>query len=146
MATLIFDTHAFVRQLTEAGMPEPQAEVLARTQAALIDERLATKEDLQALELRLSNQIKELEARLTNQNKELEARLTNQNKELEARLTNQNKELDSRLNSQNRELDARLNHQMREMESRLKYDLTVRLGSMFVVIASLMIAVLKLMQ
>ena len=64
MATLLFDTHAFVKQLTEVGMPEPQAEVLARTQAALIDERLATKEDLQALELRLSNQIKELDARL----------------------------------------------------------------------------------
>lgn len=102
MATLIFDTHAFVKQLTEAGMPEPQAEVLARTQAALIDERLATKDDLQALELRLSNQIKELE--------------------------------------------ARLNHQIREMESRLKYDLTVRLGSMSVVIAGLIIAVLKLIQ
>ena len=102
MATLIFDTHAFVKQLTEAGMPEPQAEVLARTQAALIDERLATKDDLQALELRLSNQIKEL--------------------------------------------DARLNHQIREMESRLKYDLTVRLGSMLVVIAGLVIATLKLIQ
>ena len=91
MATLLFDTHAFVKQLTEVGMPEPQAEVLARTQAALIDERLATKEDLQALELRLSNQIKELDARL-------------------------------------------------------KYDLTVRLGSMFVVATGLIIAVLKLMQ
>ena len=146
MATLIFDTHAFVKQLTEAGMPEPQAEVLARTQAALIDERLATKDDLQALELRLSNQIKELEARLTNQNKELDARLSGQIKGLEARLTNQNKELDSRLTNQNRELDARLNHQIREMESRLKYDLTVRLGSMFVVIAGLIIAALKLIQ
>ena len=91
MATLIFDTHAFVKQLTEAGMPEPQAEVLARTQAALIDERLATKQDLQALE-------------------------------------------------------ARLHHQMKEMESRLKYDLTIRLGSMFVVAAGLIIAILRLMQ
>ena len=146
MATLIFDTHAFVKQLTEAGMPESQAEVLARTQAALIDERLATKDDLQALELRLSNQIKELEARLTNQNKELDARLSGQIKELDARLTNQNKELDARLNVHINELDARLNHQIREMESRLKYDLTVRLGSMFVVIAGLIIAVLKLIQ
>ena len=142
MATLIFDTHAFVKQLTEAGMPEPQAEVLARTHAALIDERLATKEDLQALELRLSNQIKELDARLTSQNKELDARLTNQNKELEARLGSQIKELDARLNSRVNELDARL----REMESRLKYDLTVRLGSMLVVVAGLVIAALKLIQ
>ena len=142
MATLIFDTHAFVKQLTEAGMPEPQAEVLARTHAALIDERLATKEDLQALELRLSNQIKELDARLTSQNKELEARLGSQIKELDTRLTNQNKELDARLNSRVNELDARL----REMESRLKYDLTVRLGSMLVVVAGLVIAALKLIQ
>ena len=135
MATLIFDTHAFVKQLTEAGMPEPQAEVLARTQAALIDERLATKEDLQALESRLSSQLKELETRLINQNKELDARLTSQNKELDARLTHQIKEL-----------DARLTHQISEMESRLKYDLTIRLGSMFVVAAGLIIAILRLMQ
>ena len=86
MATLIFDTHAFVKQLTEAGMPEPQAEALARTHAALIDERLATKEDLQALELRLSNQIKELDARLSSQNKKLDARLNHQMKEMESRL------------------------------------------------------------
>ena len=83
-------------------MPEQQAEVLARTHAALIDERLATKDDLQALELRLSNQIKEL--------------------------------------------DTRFSHQMKELESRLRYDLTVRLGSMFVVTAGLIVALLKLMQ
>ena len=56
-------------------MPEPQAEVLARTQAALIDERLATKEDLQALELRLSNQIKETGDWLVHQMIETESRL-----------------------------------------------------------------------
>ena len=35
-------------------MPEPQAEVLARTHAKLIDGKLATKQDLKALELRLT--------------------------------------------------------------------------------------------
>ena len=48
------DTHAFVKELTDAGMPEPQAEVLARTHAKLIDEKLATKQDLKELELRLT--------------------------------------------------------------------------------------------
>lgn len=124
MATLIFDTHAFVKQLTEAGMPEPQAEVLARTQAALIDERLATKADLQALELRLSNQIKELEARLTDRNDQPGVRLSNQIKERGDRLV----------------------HQMIETESRLKYDLTVRSGFMLVVFAGLIVAVAKLIQ
>ena len=50
MDSIVFDTHAFVKELTDAGMPEPQAEVLARTHAKLIDEKLATKQDLKALE------------------------------------------------------------------------------------------------
>ncbi|OGT06575.1 MAG: hypothetical protein A2143_03425 [Gallionellales bacterium RBG_16_57_15] len=54
MSTLIFDTHKFIKRLTEAGMPLGQAEVLAEEQAKLIDERLATKDDLKMMELRLS--------------------------------------------------------------------------------------------
>ena len=58
MATIAFDTHAFVKELTQAGMPEAQAEVLARSQATLID-------DLKELEERLRHDMKELELRLT---------------------------------------------------------------------------------
>ena len=65
MGTLAFDTHAFVKDLTRAGMPEEQAEVLARSQATLIDEKLATKQDLKELETRLCRDMKELELRLT---------------------------------------------------------------------------------
>jgi hypothetical protein len=54
MSTSVFDTHASVKELTQAGMPEAQAEVLARSQATLIDEKLATKQDLKELELRLT--------------------------------------------------------------------------------------------
>jgi hypothetical protein len=54
MTTIVFDTHAFVKELAEAGMPEKQAEVLARSQATLINETLATKQDLKELELRLT--------------------------------------------------------------------------------------------
>ena len=54
MSTIVFDTHAFVKELAEAGMPEAQAEVLARSQANLIDEKLATKEDLKELERHLT--------------------------------------------------------------------------------------------
>ena len=46
MASLAFDTHAFVKDLTASGMPTEQAEVLARTYATLLTDRLATKEDL----------------------------------------------------------------------------------------------------
>jgi hypothetical protein len=54
MSTLTFDTHKFVKRLTEAGMPLGQAEVLADEQTKLIDERLATKDDLKMMELRLT--------------------------------------------------------------------------------------------
>ena len=42
MASLAFDTHAFVKDLTASGMPTEQAEVLARTYATLLTDRLAT--------------------------------------------------------------------------------------------------------
>lgn len=54
MSTLTFDTHKFIKRLTEAGMPLGQAEVLADEQTKLIDERLATKDDLKMMELRLT--------------------------------------------------------------------------------------------
>lgn len=54
MATLTFDTHKFIKRLTEAGMPLGQAEALAEEQTKLIDERLATKDDLKMMELRLT--------------------------------------------------------------------------------------------
>ncbi|MBG6243301.1 MAG: DUF1640 domain-containing protein [Candidatus Symbiopectobacterium sp. Dall1.0] len=50
MASLVFDTHAFVKKLTNAGMPEAQAEILAQEQANLIENRLATKMDIITLE------------------------------------------------------------------------------------------------
>lgn len=57
MTTLTFDTHKFVKRLTEAGMPLQQAEVLAEEQTKLIDERLATKDDLKMMELRLTMKV-----------------------------------------------------------------------------------------
>ena len=64
MASIAFDTHSFVKELTAAGMPEAQAEVLASAQAKLIDEKLATKQDLKELEERLRRDMVELELRL----------------------------------------------------------------------------------
>ena len=54
MSALTFDTHKFIKRLTEAGIPLGQAEVLAEEQTNLIDERLATKDDLKMMELRLT--------------------------------------------------------------------------------------------
>ncbi|MGC6453845.1 MAG: DUF1640 domain-containing protein [Candidatus Puniceispirillaceae bacterium] len=53
MSTLAFDTHKFVKELTAAGMKTAQAEVLASSYASLLTDRIATKDDLRALEERL---------------------------------------------------------------------------------------------
>lgn len=53
MSTLAFDTHKFVKELTAAGMTTAQAEVLASSYATLLTDRIATKDDLRALEERL---------------------------------------------------------------------------------------------
>ena len=54
-SSIAFDTHAFVKELTAAGMPEAQAEILARQQARLINEELVTKRDLKEFESRLKH-------------------------------------------------------------------------------------------
>lgn len=50
-----FDTHAFVKDLVAAGVPEAQAEVHARILGEVVVERLASKEDIGSVrsELRL---------------------------------------------------------------------------------------------
>jgi hypothetical protein len=64
MTALAFDTHAFVKRLVAAGMPEQQAEVLADQQASLIDEKLTTKDDLAKTERTLKADLREAELRL----------------------------------------------------------------------------------
>ena len=69
MAQFAFDTHKYVKRLTAAGMPEPQAEVIADEQRSLIEDQLATKRDI----AEVKRDIKALEATMQLKFKELEA-------------------------------------------------------------------------
>jgi hypothetical protein len=54
MATIIFDTHKFIRRLEEAGFNIKQAEAVAEAfREAHLEAELATKSDLRELEYRL---------------------------------------------------------------------------------------------
>ena len=66
-----FDSHDFVKRLISAGMPEAQAEILARGQSRR-NEHLATQRDIKALEAA----IKLLEVNLTRDLKDMEHKLT----------------------------------------------------------------------
>ena len=52
-----FDTHKFVKHLTENGFTEQQAEVLAEEQVNLLNTNLATKADIESLRLALKADI-----------------------------------------------------------------------------------------
>ena len=58
--TATFDTHAFVKRLTQAGMPEDQAEVLLANGQSDLYERLVTKEDFEFI---LSHELEKLRIR-----------------------------------------------------------------------------------
>nr|VFK13052.1 MAG: hypothetical protein BECKLPF1236A_GA0070988_100812 [Candidatus Kentron sp. LPFa]VFK25924.1 MAG: hypothetical protein BECKLPF1236C_GA0070990_1002713 [Candidatus Kentron sp. LPFa] len=58
MTTIAIDTLDFVRRLTDAGIPEKQADAHARAiKDVLSDQKLATRADLRELELRLEARI-----------------------------------------------------------------------------------------
>ena len=57
MSAIAFDTHKYVKRLIAAGMPEAQAEAIADEQRSLIEDQLATKNDLKALEARLEHSL-----------------------------------------------------------------------------------------
>ncbi|MDD3581973.1 MAG: hypothetical protein PHW74_13250 [Desulfobacca sp.] len=75
MRSLAFDTLEFAKKLKAANFTEDQAEALAGAMAGLVEERLATKQDLKELEARLEARIKELETGLRRDMREMELRL-----------------------------------------------------------------------
>ncbi len=54
---IAFDTHRFVKHLTESGFTEQQAEALAKEQVQLLNSNLATKVDILAIKAKLEAKI-----------------------------------------------------------------------------------------
>ncbi|MCY4572304.1 MAG: DUF1640 domain-containing protein [Gemmatimonadetes bacterium] len=50
---IAFDTHRFVKRLTESGFTEKQAETLAEEHVALLNANLATKADIAEVEAQI---------------------------------------------------------------------------------------------
>jgi hypothetical protein len=65
-AQYAFDTLAFVKRLSAAGMETPQAEALAEALVVSAFNNLAPKADLRELQLATNADLHELEHRLTN--------------------------------------------------------------------------------
>ena len=61
MSRVAFDTHAFVKCLTQAGMDEQQAEALVACQVQLINDSLATKQDIEEVKLDIEEVKRDIE-------------------------------------------------------------------------------------
>jgi predicted phage-related endonuclease len=112
---IAFDTLAYAKKLKKVGFTEEQAEVQAEALAQIIDERLATKQDI----LALRRDMKEIEKSI--------------------------KELETSLRRDMKEMDNSLRRDMKEMELRLKHDLTIRLGAMLTAGIAIVAAFVKLL-
>ena len=55
--TATFDTLSYAKKLKAAGFTDEQAEIQAEALSGIIEERLATKQDLKELELRLKHDL-----------------------------------------------------------------------------------------
>ena len=118
---LAFDTHKYIKRLTAVGMPEPQAEVIAYEQRSLIEDQLATKQDVKESEAATRREIKELEAATRREIKESEAATRRE-------IAATRREI--------KELEANTRRDLKELEQRL----TIRLGGMMIAGFSIMIA------
>ena len=67
-----FDTVTYAKKLRDAGFTQEQAEVQAHALADIVEERLATKQDIATLH----RDIKELETSLQRDMKDMEYRMT----------------------------------------------------------------------
>ena len=113
--TITFDILAYAKKLKSVGFTEDQAEVQAEALAQIIDERLATKNDIHSLR----RDMKELENSLKREIKELEISLKRDIEEMR--------------------------RDMGELELRLKHDLTLRLGAMLTAGIAIIAALVKLL-
>ena len=71
-----FDSHQFVKRMTEAGMPLAQAEALAEEQGVMVNTNFATKQDTGELRQRLTNVAQDTDV-LKRDTGELKNRLAN---------------------------------------------------------------------
>ena len=132
MSNVAFNTHSFVKRLTEVGMPEEQAEVLADSYATLIDEKLASKWDVKELAAANKRDLEQWAVATRRDMKELAAANKRDLEQLAVATKRDMKELAAANKRDLEQLAVATKRDMKELELRLRHDLTLRLGSMMV--------------
>lgn len=76
MAEAVFDSLAYFEKMKDAGFTEKQARVQTEALREIVEDRLATKNDLAGLEKAMKADIANVEMRLVNEMQKLELRMT----------------------------------------------------------------------
>ncbi len=84
MEALHFDTHRFVKNLTESGFTERQAEALAEAQITFLNENLATKASIESLRQETKADIARVEASVESLRQETQAGIESLRQETKA--------------------------------------------------------------
>ncbi len=103
---IAFDTHRFVKRLTQTGFTEAQAEALADEQVTLLNTNLVTKQNLLETKVDLEGQLAEIKGDLERQMAEIKGDLERQMVELKGDLERQLTELKGDLERQIAEVKA----------------------------------------
>ena len=150
MSRLAFDTHAFVKRLTQTGMNEQQAEILVECQAQLINDSLATKQDIEEVKRdieevkrdieEVKRDIEEVKQDIEEVKRDIEALRLETKKDIKAlRLATEQSIEKLRLETK-KDIET-LRTDMQKMELRL----TIRLGSAIFVAMGVFATLIKLL-
>ena len=133
--TIIFDTHRFVKRMTDAGMASPIAEALADEYTQLLERNLSTKQDIARLEGTTRQDI----ARLEETTRQDIARLEEATRQEIARLEETTRQEIARLEETTRQDIARL--EIRLADSKVEI-IKWNVGTMFA-FGAILLALLK---
>ena len=61
---IVFDTLRYAKKMMKVGFTQQQAEAQAEAIAEIVDEKLATKQDLEQVKIELKRDIKELDLKI----------------------------------------------------------------------------------
>ena len=137
----MIDTHAAVKDLTDAGMPEVQAEAVVAIQRDLLENQAASKYDLEKTETSLRNDLEKLEATLRAEIQDVR----NDLEKLEASLRGDMEKLEASLRSEIQDVRNDLGLLRKDMEALGSYLLT-RLGVLMVVGGGFIIGLLEFLR
>ena len=144
---IAFDTHRFVKHLTESGFTEQQAEALAKEQVQLLNSNLATKVDILALKA----DIEGVKAEVKNVKAELEAKIEMVKAELDAKIEgvkadvkNVKAELEAKIEMVKAELEVKIESIKTDIQA-TKVDLVKWMVMAMIAQSTLIVAFIKLL-